>query len=223
MNSDETWLLQLWSGTFGATIGAIAAAAVAILVVTITNRHQSKLTQRSLDLQTKLAKETLEEQRTHAAVALKAQERALTLQLQVQREEASKERLTLAVADALTAAHEMSTSFPLDQLQIATLHRKLYGAAFRWYSEDPQHPGIDEVLTWPNYLYNLTRQANANLDDEMSREDLFDTLIAASAGFQSVAARWPSSTAEARKRLLKHLSELRDKKGTSADYLNSPQ
>ncbi|BCW62852.1 hypothetical protein [Arthrobacter sp. StoSoilB22] len=210
MNSDEMWLLQLWSGTFGATIGAIAAAAVAILVVTLTNRHQSKLTERSLELQATLARESQEELRRQAASAEEAQERALRLQLEVQRQEASKERLTFAVAEALTVAHELSTSFPLIEMEIARLHRRLYGAVFRWYIENPEEPGIVEVLAWPNYLYNLTRQANAELEDETDRKKYFDVLLAASAEFQSAASRWPNSSAEHRNILVAHLSELRE-------------
>lgn len=65
MNSDEIWLLQLWSGTFGAAISAVAAAFVAILVVQLSNKHQSRLAK----LQLKEQRAEAARQRTIAAVA----------------------------------------------------------------------------------------------------------------------------------------------------------
>lgn len=65
MNSDEIWLLQLWSGTIGAAISAVAAAAVAILVVRLSSRHQSRLA----DLQLKEQRDEATRQRTIFAIA----------------------------------------------------------------------------------------------------------------------------------------------------------
>lgn len=43
VNSDEIWLLQLWSGAFGGVISAAAAAVVAVGVLYFSNKHQTKL------------------------------------------------------------------------------------------------------------------------------------------------------------------------------------
>ena len=46
MNSDEIWLLQLWSGVIGSFIAAVVGGLVALMVVRLTNGHQSKLAAR---------------------------------------------------------------------------------------------------------------------------------------------------------------------------------
>lgn len=43
MNSDEIWLLQLWSGTLGSFIAAIVGGLVALGVVRLTDRQQRKI------------------------------------------------------------------------------------------------------------------------------------------------------------------------------------
>ncbi|MDR7083588.1 hypothetical protein J2X01_002883 [Arthrobacter ginsengisoli] len=43
MNSDEIWLLQLWGGVIGSFLAAVVGGLVALMVVRLTNGHQSKL------------------------------------------------------------------------------------------------------------------------------------------------------------------------------------
>jgi hypothetical protein len=43
MSNEEVWLMQLWSGLIGAGVAAVFGAIVAIAVVVLTNRHQTKL------------------------------------------------------------------------------------------------------------------------------------------------------------------------------------
>lgn len=43
MSNEEMWLMQLWSGLIGASVAAVFGAAVAIAVVILTNKHQTKL------------------------------------------------------------------------------------------------------------------------------------------------------------------------------------
>lgn len=42
MNSDEVWLLQLWSGAIGSFVAAILGGLVALIVVRLTNRQQRR-------------------------------------------------------------------------------------------------------------------------------------------------------------------------------------
>ncbi|WP_164200199.1 hypothetical protein [[Micrococcus luteus] ATCC 49442] len=86
MNSDEIWLLQLWSGTFGASIGAIAAAGVALLLGWRSNKHQLRLAALARRQAAALAEEQLA-----------SQERSLRQQLDDQRAEASKARYFEAI------------------------------------------------------------------------------------------------------------------------------
>jgi len=62
--SCSTWL-QLWSGSIGAFVGAILAAGVALLVVFLTNRHQTAISERT---QAELRREA-SLNREHAAIA----------------------------------------------------------------------------------------------------------------------------------------------------------
>lgn len=58
--------MELWSGTFGALASAIAAAIVALVVVKMTNAHQSKLAQAALRAQRVEASRALRRQRDDA-------------------------------------------------------------------------------------------------------------------------------------------------------------
>ena len=140
MNSDEMWLLQLWSGTFGATIGAVLAAGVALLVVTLTNKHQNRM-----------AKSALEGQRAD-----------LQRQINEQRAESSRNRGTAAIADLLpelgeiesaTNESKVPTSFEL----VAFRHR-LTTAVSRWRLEIDSLSMFNELQHWPELLYRLARR-----------------------------------------------------------------
>jgi hypothetical protein len=99
MNSDEIWLLQLWSGTFGASIGAIAAAGVALLLGwRSNNKHQLRLAALARRQAAALAEEQLA-----------SQERSLRQQLDDQRAEASKARYFEAIG-AIVATVEAGRS-----------------------------------------------------------------------------------------------------------------
>lgn len=43
MNSDEIWLLQLWSGAIGSFVAAVLGGLVALVVVRLTNSQQRRL------------------------------------------------------------------------------------------------------------------------------------------------------------------------------------
>jgi hypothetical protein len=51
VNSDEIWLLQLWSGTIGAFVAAVMGGLVALLVVRLTTNHQERLAREQLEAQ----------------------------------------------------------------------------------------------------------------------------------------------------------------------------
>jgi len=82
--SGGTWA-QLWSGIFGAVIGAVAAAGVALLVVSLTNRHQRVLADAAMAEQGRLASVALQEQRGLADNALTEQRRIADAALAEQR------------------------------------------------------------------------------------------------------------------------------------------
>lgn len=75
-----TWT-QLWSGTIGALTSAILAAGVALLVVWLTNKHQSKLAARAVAAQKEIAADALRDQMKRADEAHAAQEASMRVQL----------------------------------------------------------------------------------------------------------------------------------------------
>lgn len=206
MNSDEMWLLQLWSGTFGATIGAVAAAVVAWMVVGRTNRHQSTLAKEALELQAVLADAALEEQRLQSAAALKAQKDTLTQQLRDQRSEASRDRMIVAVTDMIAAVHQMSIEYRRDRETLLANYRQAYSAAHRWAIEDAGELDLILLLAWPQWLYDLRMAADADHENEAARNAAFDALQGASSRFQVLASQWPNATGDQRRKIKDNLA-----------------
>lgn len=137
MNSDEIWLLQLWSGAFGACLGAGGAAAVAMLVLRKTNEHQTVLAAEAMDTQRAIAAEALKEQREHAKTALDQQRAALGQQLHEQRAEASLAREIAAIADLIPAIGDLTLEamYQADESKLAPLVGRIQSAAARWWME----------------------------------------------------------------------------------------
>lgn len=205
MNSDEMWLLQLWSGTFGAAIGAIAAALVALMVVKRTNKLQLDLAEDALELQARLADAALEEQRLQAAAALKAQKEALTQQLHEQRAEASKGRMIVAVTDMIEAVHQMGTGYRRPHETHMANYRQAYSAAHRWHIEDAGELDLAMLLAWPQWLLRLSKAADQDHENEASRNAALDALSGAGSFFQVWASQWPNATGERRQEVREKL------------------
>jgi hypothetical protein len=201
MNSDEMWLLQLWSGAFGATIGAILAAGVAFMVVRLTNNHQGKLSTESLVQQRTLAEAALAAQKVQAAAALEAQKEALSQQLAEQRVEASKGRMIAAVTDMIEAIHQMGIGKPFDRDARLANYRRAYAAAHRWYIEDAGELELAELLSWPQWLYRLAKAT----DEEGATEKTRNAQVNASSHFQALASKWPNARTDERRELRKQL------------------
>lgn len=214
MNSDEMWLLQLWSGTFGAAISAVAAAVVALLVVTLTNRHQSRLSEIALAKQAEWAAEALAGQREQAAEAFAQQEKILRQQLAEQQAEASRERSTKAAADMISGAVELQDAPRKSMEEVVVLQHRLQSAAWRWYMEGVDDD-LSEVILWANHLSLSAFKANWEAAKESNGKDYDaaagERLSSACLTFEGLASHWPSSDRDDRKGLIQALKADREK------------
>ncbi|CAH0233107.1 hypothetical protein SRABI26_02699 [Arthrobacter sp. Bi26] len=214
MNSDEVWMLQLWSGTFGAAISAVAAAVVALLVVTLTNKHQSRLSEIALAKQAEWASAALAGQREQAAEAFAQQEKILRQQLAEQQAEASRERSTKAAADMIAGSVELRDASLKSVEAMTVVRHRLQAAAWRWFME-----GVDddasEVVLWATHLSlfafkaNLeeARKSNGKEYDAAAGERLSNACLT----FEGLASLWPSSDRDDRKGLMQALKAEREK------------
>lgn len=209
MNSDEIWLLQLWSGVFGASIGAIAAAGVALLVVTLTNKHQAKLAKEASDLQTALAGKALDEQRAQSKLALAAQEKGLRLQLEEQKAEAIRARYLSATADFITAV-EMGYSTFRRGGDFEDIFVQMESARVRMLFDSGSPQLMDELEDWTFLVWNLCRDASA--EHELSIDDgaPTQTLNEATAAVTSILIRWHESDTDMQEEMLKALRKERE-------------
>ncbi|VXB25578.1 hypothetical protein ARTHRO9V_130217 [Arthrobacter sp. 9V] len=181
MNSDEIWLLQLWSGVFGAAISAVLAAGVAILVVTLTNKHQTTLSQKAID-----------EQRRLAEVALEEQKRQFELTLKRQSEEARQDRLRLAVHDAVAAADDVAIEYDKGLDAIDAILQRMRSAVFRWSTEVSDRNAVKEVMRWPHHTANLAIAAAKSLTPDGPRNTPeFERLIFSTETFISLFSAIP--------------------------------
>lgn len=111
MNSDETWLLYLFSGLFGAVISGVVAAVVAMLLLRKTNQHVSKEAIRNITEQRRLASQDTKMAEARADRALKEQRREAALA----REVAVRAEL-IGVLSEFGAALEKQSEIDFDDL-----------------------------------------------------------------------------------------------------------
>ncbi|WP_285240090.1 hypothetical protein [Pseudarthrobacter sp. MEB009] len=211
MNSDEVWLLQLWSGVFGAAIGALAAAAVALLVVNLTNRHQSRLSAKAIAAQMALAAEALVVQKKHAEDALKAQEDSSLRQLREQNEESSRNRQIAAVADMISSALELVDRADETLEDIQVLRQRMMTAWIRFSLELPvkDSDGGEEFFHWPGHLASLAMDVLEAKLTKQPHKTAFDVLNDATSAFSTLARYWMRIGSEERLAVSKILENAR--------------
>lgn len=189
MNSDEMWLLGLWSGTFGAAVSAVAAALVAIAVLHFSNKHQTAL----------------------AKKAREAATRDLEHQIVVQREEASRERGSQAIAVFLAELDEKVTrladsSLTIDEL--VAMRTTLSTAAARWSMETKNKAMHLELVHWPVLLFDLSRQALVTSGDVRLA---YIQLTTVSSNLREVAIHWYSADSSEQDALVDVLKGVRQR------------
>jgi hypothetical protein len=133
--SAADWL-ELWSGTIGALVSAVAAALVAWLVVRATNKHQGEI-----------AKAALKAQREDAATALIVQRELLQQELREQREESRRSERTQALARFVSGVRELSFLHNATELpSIAAVGRELEAAVAALDILGGEDEGLRELL-----------------------------------------------------------------------------
>lgn len=219
MNSDETWLLYLWSGTFGGAIAGMVAGVVAVLVLWRTNVHQTKLANAAMVEQRRLATEALIEQRrlaeaetaaaeARAARALENQREGLAQQLREQREEAAKGRRHAALGD-LVAAVERGTNRYKSIPRIEECYEDMGSAIGRFTIDSDNRSLRIELTKWPYLMYSLLREANIeSLVDEPDPRP-YQRLVVASSTLNTFVPLWPNYSTEARAEILEDLTKIR--------------
>lgn len=226
MNSDEIWLLQLWSGVFGAAIGALAAAAVALLVVNLTNRHQTRLSAKAIAVQKALADQALQVQREHAKEALNAQEVSLRRQLEEQQAEASRDRQKAAMAEMVSCALELVDRSDETLEGIRLLRHRMTTAWIRFSMEQISdvEDGNKEFFHWPSHLAFLAMDVLDAKIENQPRDIAFAKLNDATSMFATLSRHWLRVDANERLTVSRVLKKARlnpTAKRTSKDFFDS--
>ncbi|WP_281449230.1 hypothetical protein [Paenarthrobacter nitroguajacolicus] len=158
MNSDEIWLLQLWSGVFGAAISAVLAAGVALLVVTMTNKHQTKIAEAAKSAQEKQAANALAAQERMHAEQLVEQRAGLTRQLEEQQAETARARQAEAIMEFIKVTEKLVyEDRPAKEEQDTFGHiAELRAGLARIRMSSPETNELCDVLeSWPYALGRL--------------------------------------------------------------------
>ncbi|SDK80127.1 hypothetical protein [Arthrobacter sp. ok362] len=173
-----TWL-QFWSGAFGAFTSALLAAGVALLVVWLSNKHQSK---------------------------------ALKLELEEQREEASKARAYAAISDLVAAAELALAKYQEDDVA-ADSFVAMRSAASRLALDMDSLALKTELRIWANLMLSLQEEARLEyrlfvegrpaIDDEGIAAG---RLARATALFTECIGGWPASSDGQKSVILERLS-----------------
>ncbi|MBT2536248.1 hypothetical protein [Arthrobacter sp. ISL-69] len=193
MNSDEIWLLQLWSGAFAAA----GSGLVAVLVLYWSNRHQSKLAEIARRQAAHLAGEQLE-----------AQERAMRRQLDEQRAEASKARYFAATGDLVAAVETCANTFRRDgDIEDAFVQMESARVRMSFDSDSPRL--MDELSYWTYLIWNLTKQATIEWRDPIAEKVPLATLTSVTTTLTVALAHWHHANPEMRDNMLAQLRETR--------------
>lgn len=139
MNSDETWLLYLFSGLFGAVISGVVAAIVAVLLLRNTNQHVSNEAVKNTTEQRRLAALETKAAEARADKALTAQREGLELQLSEQKRQSSLARKVDAAAELASTIRAIPTLLDGSTTASNAINRsglQARSAALRWIIED---------------------------------------------------------------------------------------
>lgn len=155
MNREEIWLLELWSGSFGAALSAAVAAAVAVVVLYFSNKHQSK--------EAAIARrEAAEQSRT----LLEAQEKGLREQLQEQKLEAALARRVTALAEVIAEAERFLWIRTLN-LEVTEVMHRMRSATARLMMASPEDARLADVVSvWSVRLGRLALQSHSVREEE---------------------------------------------------------
>lgn len=193
MNSDEIWLLQLWSGAFAAA----GSGLVAVLVLYWSNRHQSKLAERGRRQVAHLANEQLE-----------AQERALRRQLDEQRAEASKARYFAATGDLIAAVESCANTFRrVGDIEDAFVQMESARVRMSFDSDSPHL--MEELSSWTYLIWNLTKQATIEWRDPIADRAPLANLTSVTTTLTVTLTHWHHANDEMRVSMLGRLRETR--------------
>lgn len=149
---EEGWM-QLWSGFIGSVVGAIAAALVALWVVSLTNKHQTSLAKEAAEKQSQLFDKQLAEQRTALDVQLEKQQESLNRQLHEQRLEARRERERSAMAVMLDGLTVLRAEARNPEFDHAAVIAEVAVGLHRWRLELDDEVLGEELQLWPSLLW----------------------------------------------------------------------
>lgn len=206
---EEGWI-QLWSGFIGSVVGAIAATLVAVLVVWLTNQHQTSLAKKATDQQAELFEKQMEEQRTALASQLAHQQEALKRQLDEQRSEARRERERSAMAtivSGLVVLKAESLTLEFDHRREVSL---LAAGIHRWRLELGGDPLAGELALWPTLIWRAHLFANGSHKRKALGAERARRLYVTYLDFlREVCMRWSSVEADEYGNFLNELANLR--------------
>lgn len=206
-----TWI-ALWNGSIGALVGA-AVAAFAIIKTIRTQRHLFQV-----QLSRNYTATQLADRKRNAELnkQLKAQRDDVTLQLEFQAAEASRQREIAAIADLVATGNAMVKRFEQGRTTIEELILQGDSAVVRWRME-MNHRGLaEEIWSWPHLLGTLALGLAEMLKPEAPKDlegflVAFDSLNDATAELLLVALSWPSASPEYRDELVATLVSVREK------------
>lgn len=214
MNSDEMWLLYLFSGTFAGVISGGVAALVAMLVLRKTSKHQTDLAKAEAVLQDDRAVAQLKAQRAGLEQQLKEQREGLERQLQEQREAAQREREIAVIADLMASTAELSARYDGGSEVIYELKLRIDAAGARWGIELDKHPMGYEIAQW-GYTLGVGAFLAAKEAERDESRVVRDALISGRVELEMSLKQWMNLDADGRKKLTVALGVKRQK----IDYL----
>lgn len=211
MNSDEIWLLQLWSGAIGSFVGAVIGGLVALIVVSLANRHQKRLSEAAMDLQKRLAREALAEQREQSRIALEEQRESLQTQLRENRAEASKTREIAALADLIPSLGSLTlTAMDMhDPSKLAPLVGQLQAASARWWMEIDKGPIRFELFRFTMLLHDLAERTVIE-QSPAERSEWLGKLARAAGVFRDGIINWPKASSDERLQIVATIAACRE-------------
>ncbi|MFF1382798.1 hypothetical protein ACFVWT_04455 [Arthrobacter sp. NPDC058288] len=211
-----TWL-GFWEGMMGALTSALLAAGVALMVVWLTNRHQTTLVDRQLqDAQTKaefaLGQQKIDqvkahrEQRTALSTQLREQRESLKFQLEEQRKEASKDREHAAIAEVLACLSQAYILLRPTQ-SLDDLHLVRFAAAMgRWELESTDAELRAELRQWPLQWWDSIRETRKSGGSDEHEVGLVTARV-----MLNFAREWSNADAVRREVLMKEVREQRER------------
>ena len=206
-----TWI-AVWNGSAGALVGA----AVAAYAIFKTIRTQRSLFQ--IQLSQNYTATQLADHRRNVELnkQLKAQREDVTLQLEFQAAEASKQREREAITALVATGNAFVKRFEHGREAIEELILQADSAVVRWRME-LNHRGLaEEIWAWPHLLGTLALRLSDMLRPDADVDEdgflaAFDSLNDATAELLRVALSWPSASPSMRDELLAVLVSTREK------------